>query len=984
MPAIVCRDHALAAVTGALARPPALVLLEGEAGIGKTRLVRACLEWKSLADRTVLAVDCQPLADPVPLGPVVEGLHRLREQIGGVQLSPLGGALRPLFPEWAVELPPSLEPMEDAQQTRGRVYRALTELVDRLRVEVLVFEDAHWADTASLEWLLTMNASGNRRRSVIVTYRPQEVPSGSLLWQVLSRVPAEMTQVRIELDPLTVTGIQQLTRAMFGIQSVSSEFAEFLHERTGGLPLAVEECLRLLRERGDISQEGDGWARRELIELRVPPTVRDSVLERVGRQSPEVRRVLEAAAVLAEPADDRLLAKVAGLDAQTTRSAVAAGLRAGLLGGGGPGRVTFRHQLAAKAVETTIPVTELQRMHQQAGEALQRAGGASPAHLSRHFKAAGDTATWSRYAEASADLAAETGDDHTAVSVLHDLLTTVDHNTEQRVRLARKLGQLAAAGAAVLGSRIPLLVEAFHDVLTDGDIPVGERGEIRLQLGRLLFGWPGHRREAYEQIEAAVSDLVDRPVLACQAMLLLGTPLPPGWSMQRHVYWVKRAAAQLSHIEQGTTRLGLVATHARALLTLGDQDGWHAAAQIPRQASSMAERRAVADGLMQVGVVAIDWGGYTYARSQLAAALELVHGTGYQRLRNVAQVASAFVDWCTGHWENLGKTAAVLARAEETEPQTVRLHAQQIQGLVDLAHGRRAAAKRHLRTVLDGYMHLGMIGPEPATAAAALGRLHLAEQDTGDALQVTELVMAMIAHKRVWLWAADLMPVHLDALVATGELTRADDLTRQYVSWQAGRKVPAAAAASRLCQGIIHQARGELARAALRYAQASEAWAALPHPYNELLAQERHGQCLLATDQPAAVAVLSDARQRLQQLGARWDAARITRQLRQQGTKAARNGLRGSAGYGEQLSPREVDVLALVAKGLTNKEAGQELFLSPRTIGTHLSRAMRKLQASTRTAAARTAAEAGLIPATPEQQTPDTRSAPAQQVSERT
>ncbi|MGH3680203.1 MAG: LuxR C-terminal-related transcriptional regulator, partial [Natronosporangium sp.] len=352
------------------------------------------------------------------------------------------------------------------------------------------------------------------------------------------------------------------------------------------------------------------------------------------------------------------------------------------------------------------------------------------------------------------------------------------------------------------------------------------------------------------------------------------------------------------------------------------------------------------------------------ARLWLDTATGLIEGSGYQRLRNVARVTRAYVDWCTGRWDGLREIAAALAEAEQTEPQTVRIHARQLAGLVDLARGRLATARRNLHAVWDEYVQLGWVGPEAATVAAALGRLHLAEQAAGDALQATELVMTMIERKGVWLWAADLAPVHLAALVATGELSRAEDLAEQFADWLDGRDVPAATAALLQCQGIIAEAKGETASAGTVYARAAAAWAEMPHPYNELLMLERHGLCQLEMDEPdRGVAILSGARQGLHRLGARWDAARITRQLREHGVvEAGGDGRNGPLAFGERLTPREVDVLALVAKGLTNLETAQQLFLSPRTVAAHLGRAMRKLQASTRTAAAVAAAEAGLIP----------------------
>src|SRR5690606_27963901 len=150
----------LAAMVAGLTHPPALVLVEGEAGIGKTRLVRECLDRPPLRSLTVLEVVCPPLPDPFPLGPLVDAVQRWHRPAADLALSPLGGALRPLFPEWADRLPPPPEPLDDPRSTRHRLFRALSELLDRTGVELLVVEDAHWADQATLEFLLMLTAAG--------------------------------------------------------------------------------------------------------------------------------------------------------------------------------------------------------------------------------------------------------------------------------------------------------------------------------------------------------------------------------------------------------------------------------------------------------------------------------------------------------------------------------------------------------------------------------------------------------------------------------------------------------------------------------------------------------------------------------------------------------------------------------------------------------------------------------------------------------
>jgi predicted ATPase len=278
-PSFVGREQELADLTAALVRAPAVVLVEGEAGIGKSRLVReflACLP----AGRHVVIASCPPFREPFTLGPIVDALRQATDRVADLRLSALAGALRPLFPEWADELPPLPEPLVDATAARHRLLRALGELLDRLGVGVLVVEDVHWADEATLEVLLFLASRQSLRLSVVVTYRPEDVPTGSLLLRLSSRVPVGTSRLRITLGPLDVAETARLVSSMLAGAQISEEFARYLHEHTDGLPLAIEETVRLLRDRRDMRRRGGGWVRRALGQLAAPATVRDAVLER--------------------------------------------------------------------------------------------------------------------------------------------------------------------------------------------------------------------------------------------------------------------------------------------------------------------------------------------------------------------------------------------------------------------------------------------------------------------------------------------------------------------------------------------------------------------------------------------------------------------------------------------------------------------------------------------------------------------------------
>ncbi|HZC73916.1 MAG TPA: AAA family ATPase, partial [Jatrophihabitans sp.] len=306
-PSFVGRQAELAALAEALHGPRAVVLIEGESGIGKSRLLREFLAGATACGLGALLAVCPPFREPFTLGPVVDALRQATDSVQGLTLSPLAGALRPLFPEWAAQLPPALEPAEDATAARHRLFRAIVELLDCLRVRTLIVEDVHWADEATLEFLLFLATSNSQERSLVVTYRLEDVPDGSLLLRLSSRLPIGTAQLRLALAPLDVTDTEALVASMFPGSQVSREFAEFVHEHTDGVPLAVEESLRLMHERADLTRRDGAWVRRRLHEIAVPPTVRDAVLERAGRLGPDAQAVLHAAAVLSDPTDETTL-----------------------------------------------------------------------------------------------------------------------------------------------------------------------------------------------------------------------------------------------------------------------------------------------------------------------------------------------------------------------------------------------------------------------------------------------------------------------------------------------------------------------------------------------------------------------------------------------------------------------------------------------------------------------------------------------------
>jgi predicted ATPase len=176
-PVLVGRTEELESVLRAASDSPALIVVEGEAGVGKTRLVEELLDAPELEDSGRYVGDCQSLVEPFPLGPVLEALRHARPE--RKRLGPITGVLRPLLPELAPFLPESPEPLTERLAERHRLFRALRELLDALGRSVVVLEDLHWADEQTSEFLRFLGPQLPPELTLVCTWkRTGTTPSG--------------------------------------------------------------------------------------------------------------------------------------------------------------------------------------------------------------------------------------------------------------------------------------------------------------------------------------------------------------------------------------------------------------------------------------------------------------------------------------------------------------------------------------------------------------------------------------------------------------------------------------------------------------------------------------------------------------------------------------------------------------------------------------------------------------------------------------
>ncbi|MCW3817748.1 AAA family ATPase [Micromonospora sp. DR5-3] len=945
------RARELTALAQAMAQSPALVLIEGEAGIGKSRLVLEFLASPAMRARRVLVAVCPPFREPDTLGPLLDAIRQATETVTGLGLSALAGTLRPFFPEWAADLPPPPEPLDDPRAARHRLFRALVELLDRLRIAVLVVEDAHWADEATVEFLLFLVTrpvvGSSSRPGLLVTYRPEDLPADTPVVRLSSRRPAGTTQLRIPLGGLDVAQTGRLMSSMVAGEAISAEFVEFLHRHTAGIPLAIEEVLRLLHDRADLTYRGEGWARRRLDRIDIPATVRDAVLERAARLGLPAQAVLRAAAVLADPSDWAMLAAVSGLASGDADQGLSEAIQTGLLQQDSRGLFSVRYPLAARAVYDTIPPAERRVLHRRAAELLQHRTPAPLARLARHFREAGEVASWLRYAELAVEVALGSADEAAAAALLYQLLESPDLPVGDVARLVDKVPFVTFTGPA----RLDILVRALRRAMDCASLPVRERNLARLHLARLL-SMGGEIAAAHDEAERSVAELPPGSLEAVRAMVLLGWPELFAGTMAANLDWLRRSAAARESGWSPADRLNLVVGRASALLRMGEESGWVEAVTIPRDVPDATTRQHVTRGHLNFGDSAMCWGRYGQARHHLAVALALAEQHDLMAVRDVVLATQVHLDWFVGEWADLADRADAVAGGDDPSP-IIWAEAKLVAGMVRAATG---ASVPDLTAVLDVARRYSLAELYMETAAA-IATSRLADGDVDAALSVTEEPVRIVAARGIWLWGVPVVPVRVDALVAAERLDAAADLVGDFARGMRGRDIPAARAARVQARAAVAEARGDRWRAAALYRRAAGIWRSLPRPYAALRAAELSA-ANNTTD--GGQADLADVLEGFAALGASRDADRVRRQLRDLGVSAPRRA-RGRPSYGDRLSPRELDVVRLLLAGRTNRQIAEDLVLSVQTVAGHLKSAMRKLRVSSRTGVAVRVVELGLL-----------------------
>ncbi len=379
------------------------MLLSGEAGIGKSRLLAEVVAEAERRGLHHLLGNAYEADRDVPFAPLIDLLRGLAASCPdddelARRLGPSGPILLDLLPELAMRLPATVAPPPlEPEQRKRRLYAALTDVLGGLAREqpsLLAIEDLHWADETSLDFLLQLARHVPRLPVLLVaTFRSDEVQPP--LRHFLAALDRERLATDVPLASLGASEVGEMLRAIFSLQrSPRLDFLAALYGLTEGNPFFIEEVLHELVVSGDIFYADGGWDRKPLDELHIPRSIHDAVQRRAERLGHDAARALSLAAVVGRRFDFALLCEVGGYEEGALLDLLKELIAAQLLVEETDERFAFRHALTRQAVYAELLARERRQLHRTVAETLERLAARAPeaalADLAYHYFAAGD------------------------------------------------------------------------------------------------------------------------------------------------------------------------------------------------------------------------------------------------------------------------------------------------------------------------------------------------------------------------------------------------------------------------------------------------------------------------------------------------------------------------------------------------------------------------------------------------------------------
>lgn len=871
-----------------------VVLLGGEAGIGKSRLLAQFVRQSSEGRaRTLVGAECLEQAQQ-PFGPIRALSRVLHAKVPLADLPP--NVLRAL-----AQLGSDVLPDDGMRLEKAELFGAVltfVKLACAKRATVFTIEDLHWADQSTLEFLSYVTSRiGATRLMVVATYRSEEVEGNRPLFDAMSRMLRESSARRIVLEPFTTGEVRALLAgALEGRPRPPQATIADIERRCEGNPFFAEELVKDALERG--GSQGTS----------LPISIRASILQRLSVLADEDRRVLAYAAVLGPRFDPSLLALAMQRDVDDVLPGLRRARDLNILAEDSlpAARCRFRHALTRQTIYDDMLAFDTRRLHERIVLTLESFADADDRveELAYHAWQAQDAGRAIRYNERAGEVALTLRALAEAGASFERALGAAANDGDK----ARLLEQIASV-AAMEGQ-----LKRAADLLESSLVIRLKRSEFA-DAARIVGLIIGHRSNLGESHEVTISRaerfLAEHaPLLPDAARDRLGALAARLASAAYDFERMERLLANVSPPQSldARVRLSYDVAQLNRLSFIGDVASWR------RVASDHHARVSSAPPLLAViSLAAIaQSGAYLGANREVERALAEAERTiaewGFGAVDAfVAAVGSVYL-WLRG---NVQEARSSLERAlERPEIVVAQVVVSTVGPLVARALGDDALAERCLAAGLaqeekgpDGALLLGARG----AWFAFRGRLHAAQADLKAA--IGELRVAPPACNPLLVAAARHLPArdlpHVRALC---------DETSLHPANAPGRATAALVAA------ILAQREGEHAAAIRRAEEAAQRYAALGWPLFEAQALEIAGRA-------------PEALLRYERCGAVEDARRLS----------PTSAIVSEPGHPPRLSSREREVAGLVTIGLTNAEIAERLSVSNKTVEKHLSSIFTKL-----------------------------------------
>jgi tetratricopeptide (TPR) repeat protein len=710
-----------------------LVLVSGEAGVGKTALLRHFCAEQRPAPR-ILWGSCDALLTPRPLGPLLD----IAESAGGELQELVGGGARPY-----------------------QVVSALMRELGGRDATIVVLEDMHWADEATLDAMRVLGRRiGTAPALVLASYRDDELDRFHPLRIVIGELGGGATIERLRVDPLSVAAVSDLA----GMQTRDPRA---LHRITGGNPFFVTEVLAAGTE-------------------ALPESVRDAVLARAARLSPRARELLESVGVVPRQAELWLLEALAGEGVDFLEECVGSGMLTSE-----PSGVGFRHELARIAIEQSLPADRGSALHRAALAALLAppTGAHDLERIAHHAEAAADQQAVLRFAPAAGDRAATLGAHREAAAQyararrfaagigLRERAQLLD----RRARECSLIGELTEA--------IELRKQAIECHRRLGD--ARREGNSLRALSWPL--WVSNRMEEAERASLrAVTVLETLPpgvelarAYAAQSLLCMGAE-----DLEETVAWGTRAlelAQRLDHLETRVNALETIGTVEYLRGADAGREKLEQSLELAREAGLESQAAGALDALARG---ALRSKAHARARGYLDAAIEYCSERDLDGYRPELIGMLARLQLEQGRWEDAADSVALVLRLGGLGHATLA-------ALVVLGRLRARRGDPEVWPPLDEALalavpsgeleRLALVAAARAEAAWLEGRRETVAATTEDAFQLAQLrripwVIGELAYWRRRAGVRDALPPDLAepyALQLAGDWARAAECWRQ-------------------------------------------------------------------------------------------------------------------------------------------------------------------------------------------------------------